>query len=346
MALQRFPGFIDAHVHLREPGAMQKEDFYTGSRAACKGGFTFIIDMPNNPTPTITKERLNEKIALVKEKAICDVGFHFGTNGKNTEEFPAAIASPQVYGLKLYCNHTTGDMLIEDLELLSRVFAAWESTKPILVHAEGVQLAAALTLARVYGRRLHVCHITQAIEVQLVALAKAKGQEVTAGVCPHHLFMTGESRERLKGYAIMKPPLGEQSDQDALWNGLIQGTIDIVETDHAPHTKEEKEKDPPAFGVPGLETAVGLMFKAAKDGRIKTEDVSTFLYTNPKKIFGIPDQEDTYVELDPDEKYIVGADGYESKCGWSPFDGWELYGKVQTVVLRGTTILKDGKVII
>ncbi len=345
MALKRFPGFVDVHVHLREPGATHKEDFHTGSRAAVKGGFTFIIDMPNNPTPTISVERLNEKIALVKEKAVCDIGFHFGTNGKNTDEFKGAIASPHVFGLKLYCNHTTGEMLIEDLTLLENVFAAWESDKPILVHAEGVQLAAALTLALVYDRRLHVCHITQAIEVELVRRAKAHGQAVTAGVCPHHLFMTEKDRETMKGYAIMKPPLGPQSDQDALWKGLNDGTIDVVETDHAPHTKEEKEKDPPAYGVPGLETAVGLMFKGVHEGRIKEDDVTKFLYTNPKAIFNIPDQPDTYVELDPGKEYVAGSDGWESKCGWSSFDGWTLYGKIETVVFRGKTLLKDGKII-
>ena len=345
MALQRFPGFIDAHVHLRDPGATHKEDFYTGSRAAIKGGFTYILDMPNNPTPTITSARLEEKIAESERVAICDIGFHFGTNGKNIDQFVEAALSPYVFGIKLYCNHTTGEMLIEDLGLLEQVFIAWESDKPILVHAEGVQLAAVLELGYVYGRRIHVCHITQAIEVELVARAKAKNQNVTAGVCPHHLFMTEESRETLKGYAIMKPPLGPVSDQDALWKGLKEGTIDIVETDHAPHTREEKEKDSPAYGVPGLETAVGLMFKAVKEGRITQSDVSKFLYENPKKIFNIPDQPDTYVELDPEKEYVVGEDGYESKCGWSPFDGWILTGKIETVVIRGKKLLEHGKII-
>ena len=143
----------------------------------------------------------------------------------------------------------------------------------------------------------------------------------------------------------MKPPLGTSADQEALWKGLTDGTIDTVETDHAPHTREEKEKDPPAFGVPGLETAVGLLFKAVHDGKIKEKDVTKFLYTNPKKIFHIPDQADTFVELDPDAEWTVGADGYESKCGWSPFDGWKLYGKISTVVIRGKEIVKNGTII-
>jgi len=341
MALTRFPGFIDAHVHLRDPGATHKEDFYTGSRAALAGGVTQVIDMPNNPAPTISIERLEEKIRLADEKSLVDIFFHYGTNGMNTETFEEAAANPRVKGLKLYCNHTTGEMLIEDLALLEKVFAAWASDKPILLHAEGTQLAAAIALGYLYGRRLHVCHITQGIEVELVRLAKAKSQPISAGTCPHHLFMTEKDREIKKGYATMKPPLGPQSDQDALWAGLIDGTIDIVETDHAPHTREEKEADPPAFGVPGLETVVSLMFTAAKDGRISEDDVVKFLHTNPKRIFGIPDQPDTYVELDPEKSYVV-APPYESKCGWSAYEGMTLFGKPETVVIRGKRLLENG----
>lgn len=344
MALKRYPGFIDVHVHLREPGATHKEDFYTGSRAAVKGGVTFMLDMPNNPTPTISIERLNEKIKLSK-KAINDVGFYFGTNGKNTDQFAEALKHPRVFGLKLYCNHTTGEMLVEDLALLENVYAAWESQKPILLHAEGVQLAAAIGLATVYGRRIHVCHISQAVEVELMRHAKAKGLPVTAGVCPHHLFLTGEARDTLKGFAIMKPPLGTKEDQDALWAGLKDGTIDVVETDHAPHTREEKSGEKPAFGVPGLETMVPLMLKAVKDGKLSEEQFIEKLHTNPKKIFSIPDQPDTYVEIDTEATTKVGEGGYGSKADWSPFEGWELPGKVMTMVVRGKKILEGGKLL-
>ena len=269
MSLQRIPGLIDVHVHLREPGATHKEDFYTGSRAAIAGGFTFIIDMPNNPTPTITKEKLEEKVTLSKQKAICDIGFHFGTNGKNIEEFKYAIESPNVFGLKIYCNHTTGEMLILDHELLEKVFSAWNSTKPILVHAEGEQMVTALSLADKYKRRIHVCHISQKIEVELVRKAKEQGQNVTAGVTPHHLYLTKEAIIRMKGYAMVKPPLGTDEDMKALWEGLKDGTIDIIESDHAPHTKEEKNpvdtNKNPAFGMPGLETTLGLMYKRSEE---------------------------------------------------------------------------------
>ncbi len=351
MSVMKFPGFIDVHVHLREPAATQKEDFLTGSRAAIKGGFTFIIDMPNNPTPTISLERLEEKVRLSK-KAVCDIGFHYGTNGLNTETFIEAAAHPQVFGLKLYCNHTTGEMLLENPVLVEKVFEAWPKGKPILVHAEGDQLAMAIEMAHKYKQRLHVCHITQASEVEMVKKAKAGGQAISAGVCPHHLFMTGTDRDRLGTLAMMKPPLGTQQDQDALWEGLNSGTIDLVETDHAPHTLEEKKGNPAPYGVPGLETAVGLLCKAMKNGKFSLEKLQTVLYDNPKKIFNIPDQPDTYIDIDPDKTWVVGApdfgpfNGYESKCGWSPFDGEELCGAIEKVVFKGKTVVEEGKVVI
>lgn len=340
----RLPGLIDVHVHLREPGATHKEDFISGSRAAVAGGITYIVDMPNNPTPTISMERLEEKIALAAH-AVCDIGFHFGTNGKNLEELPKAAAHPRVHGLKLYCNHTTGEMLIEDLELLEGVYASWPVGKPILVHAEGTQLAAAIGLATAYGQRLHVCHITQAMEVELVRRAKKESVAISAGVCPHHLFMTGEARERLAGFAIMKPPLGTPEDQTALWEGLVDGTIDIVETDHAPHTKEEKESENPPYGVPGLETSLGLMLKAVAEGTISQERVLDAMYTRPKQLFGVPEQDDTYIEVDTDATWVVGEREYQSKATWSPFAGWELPGVVTTVVIRGKTVVADGHVL-
>lgn len=345
MALKRFPGFIDPHVHLRDPGATHKEDFGSGARAAAAGGFTFVLDMPNNPTPTTSIERLEEKVALATEKSVVDLGFNYGTDGKNLDTFADAAASPHVFGLKLYCNHTTGEMLLQDIHLLEGVFRSWQSEKPILVHAEGTELAAALTLAHLYDRRLHVCHISQAVEVELVRRAKAKGQQVTSGVCPHHLFLTNNDVEKLGSHAIMKPPLGTPVDQAELWNGLNDGTIDIIETDHAPHTAQEKEGDAPPFGVPGLETAVGLLYLAVHDGRIPADLVPKLLHDSAQEIFNIPEQPDTFVELDPDEAWIVGPP-FAGKTQWSPFDGWEVYGKIHTVTLRGRKLVEDGKVVV
>lgn len=344
MSSLTLPGLIDPHVHLREPGAEHKEDFLTGSRSALRGGFTFVLDMPNNPIPTLTVDALLQKIHLA-EKAVIDIGFHFGTNGTNLAEFEKVWHHPRVFGLKVYCNHTTGELLVHDEAVLKNIFSAWRSEKPILVHAEGEQLAMSIRLAQQSGRRLHVCHISQASEVAMVRAAKADGQHISAGVTPHHLFLTDQDRERLGSHAIMKPPLGTTEDQDALWEGLRDGTIDLVESDHAPHTREEKMKDPAPFGVPGLETTLFLMLRAVREGRIAETHLSTLLFENAKNIFNIPAQEDTYVEIDKEASTVVGETGYESKCGWSPWEGETVPGRITKVVLRGKTVLEQGVIV-
>jgi carbamoyl-phosphate synthase/aspartate carbamoyltransferase/dihydroorotase len=336
MTSVRLPGLIDVHVHLREPGATQKENFLTGTQAAVAGGFTFVLDMPNNPAPTISIDRLKEKIRLADEKAVCDVGFHYGTDGRNLATFAEAAGNYRVYGLKIYANHTTGDLLIEDPATLEAIFAAWQSPKPILVHAEKERLALMIDLARHFGRHLHVCHISRADEVDLVRQAKQTGLSISAGVCPHHLFMVDDAAtQAMGGYARMKPPLGTKEDQVALWAGIADGIIDLVETDHAPHTKEEKESDSPLFGVPGLETAALLLFKAQKDGRLESGDIKRLLYDNPKRIFSIPDQPETFVEFAIDGDEVIGANGYRTKAGWSPFEEWRVPARLARVVWHG-----------
>jgi len=344
MALKKFPGLIDIHVHLREPGATQKEDFLSGSRAAIAGGFTFIIDMPNNQLPTFSMERVEEKITL-SQKAVCDIGFHFGTNGKNLGSFKAAYSHPRIFGLKVFLNHTTGDFLIDDPKVLETIFAAWASEKPLLVHAEGEKVEKCINLSKKYNRKLHICHISQKGEVEMVRQAKKAKLPVTAGVTPHHLFLIDKDVAKLGPFAMMKPPLGTIKDQNALWQGVLDRTIDLVESDHAPHTKQEKLADKPAFGVPNLETTLGLMFKAAHDKKITEEDMLRLLYENPKKIFNVPEQKNTSIELDPEKPYQVGGNGYQTKCAWSPFDSWQLYGKVENVILRGKQIVGEGKIL-
>jgi carbamoyl-phosphate synthase/aspartate carbamoyltransferase/dihydroorotase len=336
MTRVRLPGLIDVHVHLREPGATHKEDFRSGTEAALAGGFTFILDMPNNPLPTISIQRLEEKIRLADAKAVCDVGFHYGTDGKNLASFAEAAAQPRVYGLKIYANHTTGDLLIEDPLILEEIFKAWDSEKPILVHAEQTRLTLMIDFARRYGRPLHVCHISRADEVALVRAAKTTGLPISAGVCPHHLFLIDDATtQAMGGYARMKPPLGTNEDQTALWVGITDGTIDLLETDHAPHTKEEKDSENPPFGVPGLETAALLLFRAVEEGRLEQSDIQKLLHDNPKRIFTIPDQPETFVEFETGEEVVIGKDGYRTKAGWSPFDGWRVPVRLTKVVVRG-----------
>jgi len=300
--------------------------------------------MPNNPIPTFTIEALEEKVKLAK-KAVCEVGFHFGTNGKNLNEFKKAYIHPKIFGLKVYCNHTSGDFLIEDSVVLELIFAAWQSEKPILVHAEGEKVKLCIALAKKYDRRLHICHISQKEEVEMVRKAKKAKLKVTTGVTPHHLFLINADVTKLGPFAMMKPPLGTKENQDTLWQGILDGTIDLVESDHAPHAKQEKLAEKPAFGVPNLETTLGLLFKAVRDKKIAEKDIIRLLFDNPKKIFNVPEQKNTYIELNPEKSYLIGENGYQTKCAWSPFDKWQVYGKVENVILHGKKIMNWGKIL-
>lgn len=337
----RLPGLIDPHVHLREPGATQKEDFETGTKAAIAGGFTLVLDMPNNPKPTTTPEALQEKMDLAKGRIYSDVGFHFGASPESFVYFNEV--KKKVFGLKVYMNLTTGELLMEDEEVLEAVFSAWPKEKPILVHAEGDTLQKAVSLAKKFGDRLHVCHVSLKEEVGLIRKLKADGFKISCEVTCHHLFLTEEDEKRLGPFGLMKPPLATKEDQEALWQAIGDGIIDMIASDHAPHMKEEKlYSEKPVYGVPGLETTLPLVLTAANNGRLTIDRLIALTSINPRKIFSLPDQGNTYVEVDLDESYIIDELALQTKCGWSPFAGMKMKGKIKKVVLRGQVVY-DGQ---
>lgn len=336
----KLPGLIDSHVHLREPGAAQKEDFETGTKAAIAGGYTAVLDMPNNPTPTVTPEALEEKRKLATGRVYADVGFHFGAAKDSIQYFDQV--KNQVFGLKLYMNHTTGELLIEDDEILEEVFSKWTKEKPILVHAEADTLAKAISLAKKYGNRLHVCHVSLKAEIDMIRAAKNAGLDITSEVTCHHLFLNEEDTQRLGPFGIMRPPLRSKEDQQALWQGITEGIIDMIGSDHAPHTKDEKLSEKVPNGVPGLETSLPLLLTAVNEGRLTIEKLIELTSINPRKVFNTPEQQDTFVEIDSDEQYTINDKHLFTKCGWTPFAGMKVKGKVKKVVLRGQLIY-DGQ---
>lgn len=340
-SLIKLPGLIDVHVHLREPGATQKEDFQTGTKAAIVGGYTAVLDMPNNPTPTVSPEALQEKINLAEGKIYCDVGFNFGATSTNSQIFPEV--KDKVFGLKVYMNHTTGNLLLEDDAALETVFSSWPKEKVIMVHAEGETLQKAIALAKKHDKILHVCHVSLKKEVDLIRAAKKEGLNISCEVACHHLFLTIEDVERLGPFGMMRPPLAGKEDQEALWGAINDGTVDMIASDHAPHTKEEKESgEKPPNGVPGLETSLPLLLTAVSEGRLTIEKLIEITSINPGKVFGIPEQPDTFVEVDLEENYIIGNENLQTKCGWTPFAGMKVKGRVKKVVLRGQTVF-DGQ---
>jgi carbamoyl-phosphate synthase/aspartate carbamoyltransferase/dihydroorotase len=340
--LLKLPGLIDPHVHLRDPGNTEKEDFYTGTCAALAGGYTTILDMPNNLQPIVTEEALVEKASIAARKIVCDIGFHFGGNLSNYGAYkPIEL---KVYGLKLYLNHTTGTLLITDLEAILNIFQYWPAQKPILVHAEGMTVAMVLALARLYQKPVHFCHISQKSEIELIKKAKEQGFRITCEVTPHHLFLTKEDIKSLGGFGIMKPPLQSKQDQEALWKNL--DVIDIIASDHAPHTLAEKQSASPPFGVPGLETTLPLLLTAVSEKRLTLERVVEMTSTNPAQIFKIRQNPTTCIEVDIQEHYAIQGSELKTKCKWSPFQDWKVRGKIKRVTLRGRMVLEEGQVLV
>lgn len=337
----RLPGLIDTHVHLREPGATQKEDFETGTKAAIAGGYTTVIDMPNNPETTTSPAALNKKIKLANGRIYADLGFHFGASPDSITYF--SKVSKKVFGLKVYMNHTTGTLLIEDQKVLEKVFSGWPKNKVLMVHAEDETLAKAIALAKKFGNRLHVCHLNLKSQVEMVKKAKFEGLPVTCEVNAHHLFLTSSDIKRLGPFGMMRAPLVSKSDQKALWDNL--DFIDTVGSDHAPHTKEEKKSLPTPNGIPGLETTLPLLLTAVSKKRLSLGKLIDMTHIKPKLIFNIPLQENTYIEVDEKKSFIITDKNLFTKCGWTPFAGMKVKGKIMKVVLRGKTVFENGKFI-
>lgn len=333
------PGLIDPHVHLRDPGQTHKEDFYSGTSAALAGGFTTIFDMPNNVEPITTSKRLEAKIASARGQIVCDIGFHFGTLGDNFSEFSKVIN--KVMGLKIYLNVTTGNFIINK-DKLRDIYTAWPGTKPILLHAEEDVSDLVMSTLRAVSKPTHICHVSSRVELEFVMRAKDAGLPITCGVTPHHLFLTTKDAERLGPYAHMKPFLKSQKDIDFIWNHI--DAVDVVESDHAPHTRQEKDSTTPPFGVPGLETTLPLMLTAQQEGKLNHTQLIERLHTNAARIFGIVPDPTTQVNISMEE-YEIKNENLKTKSGWSPFAGRHVVGKVQQVTLRGTLVYKDGEVV-
>jgi len=338
----QLPGLIDIHVHLRDPGQTHKEDFYTGTAAALAGGVTTVFDMPNNARPIFSKYALFEKEKIAREKAVCDWGLYFGTDGKNVDEF--AKVKDRVVGLKIYLSLSTGNYLVGDDELLDKIFIRWPKSNVIMAHAQGAKIAQVIELCKKHGSALHVTHVSTKEDLQKVIQAKKDRLKVTCDVSPHHLFLTVEDVETLKGFAHVKPSLATFDDQQFLWEHIKD--IDCIASDHAPHTKEEKESNNPPFGIPGLETMLPLLITAMNEKRLTKEDIIRMTNTNPQKIFGLKQSVESYVEVNIDQQYEIENEKLKTKCGWSPFAERKVYGRVKRVFVRGTKVFEEGQVLV
>jgi carbamoyl-phosphate synthase / aspartate carbamoyltransferase / dihydroorotase len=336
------PGLVDLHVHVREPGALHKEDWDSGTAAALAGGFTAILAMPNTQPAVTDQGSLKLSLEAAQEKARCDYAQFLGAGPENLEELQTL--APSAAGLKMYLDQTYGSLRLDDMSLWMAHFAVWPTSMPIAAHAEGRSLAAVILMSAIYDRPIHLCHVSTREEILLIRAAKEKGLKITCEVTPHHLFLTKDDISSLgEGKSEVRPRLAEPADREALWENL--DVIDCFATDHAPHTLAEKYGENPPPGFPGLETALPLFLTAVDEGRLSLEDLVARLWTNPRMIFNLPAQEQTYLEIDPQATWEIRAADTYTRCGWTPFEGWKVRGRLRKVVLRDQIVFQDGQVL-
>lgn len=338
----KLPGFIDVHTHLREPGGNHKEDYNSGTAAALAGGVTMVLTMPNTNPSVTDKAAFSLVQDLARVSARCDYAIYMGASsdnfGKITEMAPHAAA------LKMYLNDTFSNLKLNDMTIWEKHLRHWPKRAPLAIHAEKQSMAAVLLLAHLIDRPVHICHVARKEEILIIRAAKERGVRVTCEVCPHHLFLSTDNVPRIGEHnSEVRPVLCSVEDQKALWENM--DVIDVFATDHAPHTVEEKEKLK-LPGFPGLETILPLLLNAVNEKRLTIEDVINRFHRNPKRIFNLPEQHNTYVEVDMQEEWVIPSRTKYCKSQWTPFAGMKIKGRVHRVVLRGETAYVDGEVLV
>jgi dihydroorotase len=348
--LYLLPAWIDPHVHVRDPGYTHKEDWETCTKAALRGGFSTILDMPNNKIPTVDFETLKKKIEIANTKSYSNFGLHIALTEYNIDTILRDDVQRSVCGIKIYMAKTTGGITVSSEKVLLRIFG---QPKPVMVHTGGAEgLSRILSVYERAGNVfssmpvLYICHVSTEEEVKLLRKWKRKFPNLCAEATPHHLLLEKES---YKGPPEVLPPLGTARDSDALWEGIAQGVVEFLGTDHAPHTLDEKRSKNPPSGFPGLETALPLMMNAVREKRIGIQRLNMITCYNVQKLFHIRGGE-AIIKSAPancvllqEGEFIVGEEGYVTKCGWSPFHGWRYSFQPVITVVNGVIAYERGR---
>jgi dihydroorotase (multifunctional complex type) len=380
------PGLIDEHVHLRDEGKAYKEDFSSGTAAAAAGGFTTVLDMPNNDPVTMSVRTLLNRMETAQRKIVVNVGFYseFPKNPKEIEE----IVEQGAVSFKLFMGGQVGGLNIDDDQVLADAFGAVGALNvPLALHAEDkatlaaneeklkrakknsladflrahteeVELKAIQRLLKISAptdARMHFCHVTSKEGLDAIAHAKKDGRKVTCEVTPNHLMLTSEDVKRLGPMAIMAPPLRDKTHLEALWKGIEDGVFDTIGSDHAPHTKEEKNASniwDVKVGVPGLETTLPLMMTQVKQNRLSLNQVVTMLAEKPAEIYQLASKGHIETGKNADltivnykEQYRIDASKFRSKAKFSPYDGWEVNGKPVKTIVNGSVVFDNGEIV-
>ena len=373
------PGLVDVHVHLREPGGEEAETVASGARAAAAGGFTSVCAMPNTDPVTDNRAAVGFIVKQAQEAGAARVypigAVSLGQEGERLAEFGNMIAAGAVavsddghpvasshmmrtaleyaltFGIPV-ADHCEDPALARGGVMHEGVVATKLGLRGIPSAAEEIMVARDVLLAELTGGHVHLCHMSAQGSVEIIRRAKDRGINVTAEAAPHHFTLTHEACEDYDTNAKMNPPLREVTDVAAIIEGLVDGTIDAIATDHAPHHYETKERefDDAPFGVTGLETALGLAItELVVAGRLGLADLVLRMSTEPARIFGLPGGTLTsgvaadVVVFDPDARWVVEAGNFESKSRNSPFVGWELSGRVERTIVGGITVFRRSR---
>ena len=373
------PGCIDTQVHFREPGSTDTEDLHSGSRAAIVGGITALFEMPNTNPPTANKVEFQKKLDLAKNRMYSNYAFYFGATANNANDLADLKNLEGCCGIKLFAGSSTGNLLVaeeKDIEVVfqnsSKVVAVHSEDEAILninkklikkgdVHSHPIwrseECAISSTrrivkIAERYNKKAHILHVTTKQEIDF--LSQHKGN-ITFEITPQHLTIYApDCYNKLGTYAQMNPPIRDKSHYDRLWYAVRNDYNDTIGSDHAPHLKENKDKEYPnsPSGMPGVQTLLPVMLNHVNDGKLKLGQLVKLLCENPVKIFGIKNK--GYIKKDYDADFtLVNLDktieikneNIESKCGWSPFNGNKFKGTPVATIINGEIKMKDGKII-
>jgi dihydroorotase len=375
--LDVLPGVIDSQVHFREPGLEAKEDLESGSRAAVLGGVTAVFEMPNTKPNTDSEAAIADKLARAKDRMWCDHAFYVGATAANAERLAELERLPGTAGVKIFMGASTGDLLVAEDSELARVLASGH--RRVAIHAEdearmnarlGERVAGdpashpvwrddesailatrrILRLAREARRRVHVLHVTTPAELELLGQHK---DIATCEVTPQHLTLAGEEAyPEIGTFAQMNPPIRSRAHREGLWHWLRQGVPDVLGSDHAPHTREEKAKEYPASpsGMPGVQTLLPLMLNHVAEGRLTLQRLIDMTSAGPQRVFGLVgkgriavgyDADFTVVDLNA--RWTVEESWLASRCGWSPFTGKALSGKPVGTIIRGNRVMWEAE---
>jgi dihydroorotase len=380
------PGLIDVHVHLRDEGKAYKEDFYSGTAAAAAGGMTTVFDMPNNTPVTMSIEALGNRMKTAEDKILVNVGF-YSEFPKDIREIEGILGQGAI-GFKLFMAEQVGGVDIHDDQALLKAFelvtklnrltathaedeASLKRAENMLkrggrndvdaflkAHSEDVEVKAVerlLGIERKTGMRLHFCHVSTEGGLVAIVDAKKSGMSVTCETTPHHLLLSTEDLKRTGALALTMPPVRQKNHIATLWDGIRNGSIDIIASDHAPHTIEEKEAQSiwdVKVGIPGLETTLSLMLTEVKRGRLTVGDIAVLMSENPAKIFRLKGRgtlrEGNAADLtvvDLSGKYEIDSSLFHSKAKYSPFDGRTVEGKASKTFVNGQLIMDEDEIV-